>query len=522
MQGLAALAFLLWRERDGLDIEGLRIVARPHPLDLAVECLHVLERAAAIFFRAIACAFEHFRPALTDHPFFEHDFVDPLVCKVVAVEDADGQAALAKEFADGEHGLILELAGGLILQADWSDHIHEALALAVAEFVRVLVVPAHRGLDGIAQLNEGHILGNRKTPPDLRLDAIEEYFHHHPVLVFRFRHALSLWWIRGENQMGKISNPKRNSLANTPAVHELWRVKTLILLAVGWVVSGVVAFAGPMQVSGLHPLMADLAKQVGGERVKVFDLVGEGGNPHHFEPRPQDMKTLQGSSLVLAAGKGLETYLGRLRSTLSGVTIVEVGRTIPSLTVGKDAVYTCCPSHGAGSLDPHWWHGIENMRRASRVVAQALAEKDPAGKDAYFANAAAYGKRLDDLKRWAKGELSKVPRAQRKLVTAHNAFGYFAKEFGFEVIAVAGLNKEQNTTPQDLAKTIDSVKKSGVKAVFPEQNASAKSLKSIASASGIQAATPLIADGDGTGREAGFEGMIRHNVTAITQALAAP
>jgi ABC-type Zn uptake system ZnuABC Zn-binding protein ZnuA len=190
--------------------------------------------------------------------------------------------------------------------------------------------------------------------------------------------------------------------------------------------------------------------------------------------------------------------------------------------VGKDAVYTCCPNHGSGSLDPHWWHGVSNMARAARVVAEALAEKDPAGKDFYQANSRASAKRFEDLKRWAKAELAKVPRGQRKLVTAHNAFAYFAHEFGFEVIAVAGLNQEQDTAPQELAKTIDAVRKAGVKAVFPERNASRRSLESISKATGARIAEPLIADGNGEGRDSGFEGMIRHNVTTITQALAAP
>lgn len=291
----------------------------------------------------------------------------------------------------------------------------------------------------------------------------------------------------------------------------------LVFICITWI-----AGAAPLQVSALHPLMADLARQVGGERVRVFDLVGEGGSPHRFEPRPADMSRMRQSVLVLAAGKNMEPYLNRLRDTLGGVTILEVGRTIPSLTVGKDAVYSCCPNHGSGSLDPHWWHGVSNMSRAARVVAGALAEKDPAGKQIYFANASAYGKRLDGLKRWAKAELAKVPRGQRKLVTAHNAFAYFAKEFGFQVIAVAGLNQEQDTAPHELAATIEAVRQAGVSSLFPEQNASRKSLESISKTTGAKIGTPLIADGNGTGREAGFEGMIRHNVTAITQALAAP
>lgn len=315
---------------------------------------------------------------------------------------------------------------------------------------------------------------------------------------------------------------KRKSLAFTHRVHEFSGVKRQVISSLMWLLGAVLAVAEPMQVSALHPLMADLARQVGGERVRVFDLVGEGNNPHRYEPRPADLKQMQASALVLAGGKHLEPYLDRLKSTLSGVTVVEVGRTIPSLTVGKDAVYTCCPSHAAGTLDPHWWHGIDNTRRAARVVAQAFAEKDPGGKDYYMGNAASYGQRLDALKKWAKSELGKVPRGQRKLVTAHNAFGYFAKEFGFEVIAVAGLTKEQNTTPQEQAKTIESVKQSGVRAVFPELGAGRKALDAIAAATGTRVGTPLIADGNGTGAEAGFEAMIRHNVNAITRALAAP
>ncbi|MEK6230425.1 MAG: metal ABC transporter substrate-binding protein [Luteolibacter sp.] len=295
-------------------------------------------------------------------------------------------------------------------------------------------------------------------------------------------------------------------------------MKKVLNAFIGLVMVAVPLSAAEFKVSALHPLMADLANQVGGERVEVFDLVGAGGNPHRFQPKPSDLKKMQASSLILAGGKNLESYLGRIRASLPNVPILEVGRTIPSLTVGKDAVYTCCPHHSrAGALDPHWWHGIANMKRAARIIATAFGGIDPAGKTEYKNRAAAYGKRLDGLKRWTKSELSKVPRGQRKLVTAHNAFGYFAKEFGFNVIAVAGLNKEQESTPQDLARTIESVKKSGVPAIFPEEGASRRTVDSIARATGTKVASPLISDGNGTRNSAGFEGMIRNNVNAITR-----
>jgi zinc/manganese transport system substrate-binding protein len=282
------------------------------------------------------------------------------------------------------------------------------------------------------------------------------------------------------------------------------------------------AFAEPMRISSLHPLMSDLARQVGGERINVFDLVGEGANPHRYEPRPADLKQMQDSVLVLAAGKGLEPYLDRLRSTLSGVPVLEVGETIPSLDAGGHSCESCGHSHHESEVDPHWWHGIDGMRRAARVVAKAFAEKDPDGKEFYMENATRYGEKLDKLKKWASSELSRVPENKRKLVTAHNAFAYFAKEFDFEVIPVAGLNQEQNTSPKKQAKTIEAVKKSGVTTLFPEFGVGRKSLEAIATATGTSLGEELIADGNGVGSEAGFEAMIRHNVTAIAKALSAP
>jgi zinc/manganese transport system substrate-binding protein len=299
-------------------------------------------------------------------------------------------------------------------------------------------------------------------------------------------------------------------------------MKPIIVTGLLVLVTAMNAIGVPLQVCALHPLMADLARQVGGERVKVFDLVGEGGNPHRFEPRPADLETMQASALVVAAGKNLEPYLGRIKDSMQGVTVVEVGSTLPSLTVDKDGENGCCPQHAAGAVDPHWWHGVENMRRAARVVALAMAQRDPAGRAIYLNNASTYSQRLDQLKRWARSELGKVPSGQRKLVTAHNAFAYFAKEFGFEVLAVGGLNHEQNNSPKDLAKTIEEVKNAGVKAIFPETNANTKILQSIATATATSLGAPLIADGNGSGKDAGFEAMIRHNVESITRALAPP
>lgn len=294
-------------------------------------------------------------------------------------------------------------------------------------------------------------------------------------------------------------------------------MKSLIVASLGLCLLSNMASA--MQVTALHPLMADLARQVGGNRVEVIDLVGEGGNPHQFQPRPSDLKKMSESSLILAAGKGMEPYLDRIRAAVGEVPVLEVGNAVPSLKIGKDQVYVCCPHHANNTVDPHWWHGIENMRRAARVVAKEFGLRDPSGKEFYQESAAAYSQQLGDLKKWAKGELKKIPRNQRKLITSHNAFGYFAHEFGFQVIAVAGLNREQDTTPQQRAKTISSIRDSAVAAVFPEYGASDKELESVAKAAAKSLGPALISDGNGRGPQQGFLGMIRYNVNAITRAL---
>ena len=162
------------------------------PLDFAVQRLHVLESAAEILRRAGARAFEHFRPAFAAGPFFKNNLVNPLVGEIVAIKNADRQPAFAEEILHLQHRLVLELPGRLVFEPDRPDHIDEPLALAVAEFVRALVIPTHHRLDRVAEADESDVRGNRKTPPNLRLNPVEKHLHHHPVFVLCLRHATSL------------------------------------------------------------------------------------------------------------------------------------------------------------------------------------------------------------------------------------------------------------------------------------------------------------------------------------------
>lgn len=276
-----------------------------------------------------------------------------------------------------------------------------------------------------------------------------------------------------------------------------------------------------VKVATLHPILADLARQVGGDKVEVVEVLKAGGDVHHFEPAARDIAAMRGSTLLLAMGKHLETYLDKLRDSLgAGVKVVEVGRPIPSLKLDpSQEVFVCCPDHAHNSIDPHWWHSAENMKRAARVLADELTAADPAGREAYTEGAKAAGRRFDDLKRWAQQQISVIPRGDRRLVTAHAAFGYFCKEYGFKSVPVLGIGRGDDASPQYIAQAIQVIRGQKIRAVFPEDQANPKVLAEIVRSTGVKMGAPLVADG--TARDAHtFEAMLAHNVRSIVAALA--
>ena len=295
-------------------------------------------------------------------------------------------------------------------------------------------------------------------------------------------------------------------------MNKLSRLLSILLLVT---LSASVAHAR-LKVASLHPLITDVARQVAGQHAEVVQLIDDHADPHHFQPTPKLLLKAKGATLYLASGKNLETYLGKLKSTLgSRAKVVEVGRTIPSQKIsGRDSQYVCCPQHAKGAIDPHWWHRVSNMQKAARVIAKEYAAADPANATAYKANAAAYSKRLATLHTWIKREVSRIPRKNRILTTAHSAFGYFCKEYGFRALPVKGLTAHHQTSASYQAEAIQEIRKNGVKAIFPEQRANPKSLRLIAKETGVKLGGTLVADGSPN-----YEKMMRENVQKIVSAL---
>jgi zinc/manganese transport system substrate-binding protein len=298
-------------------------------------------------------------------------------------------------------------------------------------------------------------------------------------------------------------------------------LRSPLLWAVFFVGCTVPAALAQVKVVALHPLLGDLARQVAGKNATVVDLLKPGGDAHHFEPTAKDVAAMKGAVLILASGKGLESYLSNLRDSVPGVPVVEVGRTIPSIRVepGQEVFY-CCPEHSHGAVDPHWWHSAENMKRAARVIAEELGKVDPANKDAYKASGQAVGQQMAGFKTWAQQQLSRIPRSQRKLVTAHAAFGYFCKEYGFKSLPILGLSRQDEASPQYVAQAVKIIRDEGIRAVFPEDQANPKVLREIVKETGVAMGEPLIADGTSIGAST-FAAMFQNNVNAILKALQA-
>lgn len=280
--------------------------------------------------------------------------------------------------------------------------------------------------------------------------------------------------------------------------------------------TAIVCSAAELKVVSLHPLVSDLLRNVGGEKVEVIDLIGSAGDPHSFEPKPEKLAAVKDVELYFVSGMGLESYLPDLKEILTeNSRIIEVGTTLPALHGACDHEDH---NHGAHNheLDPHWWHSVDLFRRAVGVVADELSEAAPADAPIFKENAAKYRAELDTLEKWVKRELIRIPKERRKLATAHAAFQYFCEAYGFTSYSLQGLNREQMPDAVKLATLISQLKEEKVSAIFPEKESNPKMLQSISTDTGIRLGGELVADGRGM---TSYLEMMRGNVTTIVDAL---
>ena len=163
--------------------------------------------------------------------------------------------------------------------------------------------------------------------------------------------------------------------------------------------------AAPLKVASLSTVLSDVAANVGGDKVQVEAIVKGGVDPHEFQPTPGDVQTVAGADVVLVSGKGMEGYLSKLEEGPNPKKFVTVGNEVGNSLKLKD--------EGKTIEDPHWWHSVANVKKATDVVRDALAAADPADKDAFTANAAAYQGKLDELDKAIKVKVAELPGDKR-------------------------------------------------------------------------------------------------------------
>jgi len=278
--------------------------------------------------------------------------------------------------------------------------------------------------------------------------------------------------------------------------------------------------AGELVVASLNPVVSDLARQVGGDRIRLIELMKAGDNPHAYTPTPEQLRAAHQAPLILVAGKGLETFLPDVRDNLTpNQQILEVGSTIPSLTSKHDEACSSCAHHAHSAVDPHWWHSIKNLQRAARIIAEAFGRLDPDDEDYFNSRCRTYCRTLDNLNSWVKKEIYKIPRQERLLTTAHASFGYFCRDYGFTAVPVQGLSSETTPEPKQITAVINTIREHGIKAVFPEKNVNPGLMKMIMRETGVKTGGYLLA-GSPEPEDPTCEAMIRHNVSTIVSALA--
>jgi zinc/manganese transport system substrate-binding protein len=256
-------------------------------------------------------------------------------------------------------------------------------------------------------------------------------------------------------------------------------------------------------------ILGDFAKNVGGDRVNVTTLVGPEGDVHVYAPAPADAKKIADAKLLVINGLGLEGWLPRLlQASGSKAPIITATEGIAPLKLGSDA-------------DPHAWQSVANARIYVANIRDALVAADPADGEIFRANAQSYLAKLDGLDREVREAIARIPAARRKVISTHDAFGYFAAAYGIEFIAPLGVSTESEASARDIAAIITQVKNSKIPAVFLENISDPRLIRRISAETGARVGGTLYSDSlTGEKDESPtYIDMVRHNIKVLTSAL---
>ena len=298
----------------------------------------------------------------------------------------------------------------------------------------------------------------------------------------------------------------------------------VIMIAASFLAVPASAQTTKLPVVATFSILTDLVRQVGGDAIEVTSLVGPGADTHVYSPTPADAKTLTGAKIVFVNGLGLEGWMERLilsSGTKASIIVATKGITPLELEAEPKAPGTNPPAP-MHATDPHAWQSVANARLYVANIRDALAAADSANAGKYAVNAEAYLAKLDALQSEVKAAIDRIPAPNRRIITSHDAFGYFGKAYGFAFIAPQGVSTETEASAKDVARIIRQIRSEKIPAVFLENVNDPRLIKRIAAESGAKVGEAVFSDAlsDEKGPAPTYIDMMRHNIRAFSAALA--
>ena len=264
-----------------------------------------------------------------------------------------------------------------------------------------------------------------------------------------------------------------------------------------------------LNVVASFSILGDFVRNVGGDRVAVTTLVGPDGDVHVYAPTPSDVRKIREAKLLVINGFGLEGWLPRLlQAAGSKAAVVTATEGIAPLKAGSDA-------------DPHAWQSVANAEKYVANIRDALVAADPADADVFRQNATSYLAKLETLDGEVRQAIGQIPQDRRRMISTHDAFGYFAARYGIAFIAPVGVSTEAEPSARDVAKIIAQVKTERIPAVFLERIGDPRLMRRIAEETGAKLGGTLYSDSltDEKGDSPTYIDMVRHNIRTLTSAL---
>ncbi len=277
----------------------------------------------------------------------------------------------------------------------------------------------------------------------------------------------------------------------------------------------------PVSVVASFSILGDLVRVVGGERVSVTTLVGPDEDAHVFEPRPADAKAIVQSRLLVVNGLGFEPWAQKLAQSAGykGATVV-ASQGVKARHMPQEKAHA---AHAHEETDPHAWQNPDNVVLYARNISAALSKADPAGSAVYQANTDAYVKELQALDAWARAQFTAIPAARRKVITSHDAFGYFAARYQVQFLAPQGVSTDAEPSAKEVAQLIRQIQREKIRAVFVENMSNPRLLAQLGKDAGVSVGPALYVDALSAagGPADSYLRLMRHNVTQLVRGMQA-